>query len=193
MVRKRIVLLVLVAGWFPGGDAARAQTLAGSGTTESSTYPPAGSGYEGASGGRGPLTSGKDVVRFVQRYIRESSREEGFVVENRKTGDRLLLDLVTLHESDHRRLADGGLAVAGEFVSSEGVRYDLDFVVDGSTVGTLRIRNLWIHRIGGTERYHWARDREGTWERQPVSRRTPVKRRESRSGSDSSEYPRAGS
>ncbi len=118
-----------------------------------------------------PAVALEDVVKHIETYVKQASKDGAFKVEDKKAGKQLSLTLDRVHRERRSAVGPDLYFVCADFKGSDGKRYDLDFFVQGTSEANLRVLSdkTSVHKEDGKERYTWARDaKKGIWEQKPV-------------------------
>ena len=108
-----------------------------------------------ASKKTGRLTK-DDLARAIETHVKKSSAASGdFLVEDPVTGQTLRLSLDKVHKERLSRVGENRYFACADFTTDDGITYDLDLFMVGSSADKLSFSDLSVHKKNGQARYGW--------------------------------------
>lgn len=109
----------------------------------------------------------EDVAKFAEEYVRNNSKDGVFKYHDKNTGKDLELTLDRVHRERLSPTKTDEYFVCADFKGKDGNRYDLDFFVQGTDKGNLRVdkTSISVHKVNGNENYTWRKSRNRKIER----------------------------
>lgn len=123
-----------------------------------------------------PRITKEDVAKFAEEYVRKNSKEGIFLYHDKNTGKELELTLNKVHRDKLSPTKTDEYFVCADFKGKDGNTYDLDFFVQGTDKGNLRVdkTSIAVHKVNGKENYTWSYNKKtDVWEKKAVTE--PIK------------------
>ena len=115
----------------------------------------------------GPALSKEQLAEAIRAHVEKAARDGWYTIEDPVQGKPIRLRLDEVHRERLARVAPDTYFACADFVSDDGVKYDLDFFMKGKDAAHLRFADVSIHKRNGVERYRW-REEDGLWKKQPL-------------------------
>ncbi|MCF6155112.1 MAG: hypothetical protein E3K36_07645 [Candidatus Brocadia sp.] len=118
-----------------------------------------------------PRITKEDVAKFAEEYVRKNSKEGVFKYLDKNTGKYLELMLDKVHKDKLSPTKTDEYFVCADFKGKDGNRYDLDFFVQGTNKGNLRVdkTSISVHKVNGKENYTWDYNKKkDLWEKKAI-------------------------
>jgi hypothetical protein len=113
--------------------------------------------------------SADELADAIKTYVIEKADETGgyFVVFDDEAKQELKLTLDKVHRERLARTGDNEYFACADFVTPDGLLYDLDVFMTGEDADSLIFSDFTIHKKDGLERYTWYEE-DGIWMKNPV-------------------------
>lgn len=118
-----------------------------------------------------PRITKEDVAKFAEQYIRKNSQDGVFKYHDKNTGKELELTLDRVHRDNLSLTKRDEYFVCADFKGKDNNTYDLDFFVQGTDKGNLRIdkTSIAVHKVNGKENYSWEfNKKKDLWEKKSI-------------------------
>lgn len=118
-----------------------------------------------------PRITKEDVAKFAEEYVRKNSKDGVFKYHDKNTGKELDLTLDKVHKDKLSPTKTDEYFVCADFKGKDGNTYDLDFFVQGTNKGNLRVdkTSIAVHKVNGKENYTWNYNKkEDLWEKKAI-------------------------
>lgn len=118
-----------------------------------------------------PRITKEDVAKFAEEYVRKNSKDGVFRYLDKNTGKELELVLEKVHKDRLSPTRTDEYFVCADFKGKDGNTYDLDFFVQGTDKGSLKVdkTSIAIHKVNGKENYTWEYNRKkDLWEKKVI-------------------------
>ncbi|HXT19802.1 MAG TPA: hypothetical protein VN923_03545 [Thermoanaerobaculia bacterium] len=116
-----------------------------------------------------PALTKDQLADAIAAYVKRESRDGFYTITDPADGRELRLKLDSVHRERLARTAPETYFACADFVAVDGVKYDLDFFMQGKEADKLQFSDVSIHKRNGVERYRW-REEDGLWKKEPVER-----------------------
>ncbi len=121
-----------------------------------------------------PATPGltkDELAQAISGYVMAQEKEHGgyYAIHDPVDNRDLQLKLVKVHRDRLARVAPDTYFACSDFKNTDGVMYDLDFFMKGTTKDGLVFSDASIHKKAGKERYTWYEE-DGLWKKKPVGK-----------------------
>lgn len=117
------------------------------------------------SGEHAAALTADQLADAIAAYVEERSGDDGYMtVEDPETGEELKLKLDKVHRERLSRVAPDTYFACADFMSADGVVYDLDVFMKGSDPAALEFHDLSVHKVAGEPRYTWYEE-DGVWKK----------------------------
>ncbi|MEW5946091.1 MAG: hypothetical protein AB1742_07830 [bacterium] len=115
-----------------------------------------------------PSLTAKDIAKAIKSYVEKDSKIKGGLFVVYDAGDRkpLALTLKKVHEERLSRVSGDTYFACADFVTPDGVVYDLDVFMQKGGHG-IEATEVRVHKKEGKERYTWVEEK-GVWKRKDV-------------------------
>lgn len=113
----------------------------------------------------------EDVAKFAEEYVQKNSRDGIFKHYDTNNKKELELTLDKVHRERLSQIKKDEYFVCADFKGKDGNRYDLDFFVQGTDKGNLRVdkTSIAIHKVNGKENYTWDYNKKkDLWEKKAI-------------------------
>lgn len=96
----------------------------------------------------------------IEKYVNEDAALKGgyFLFFDTKESKALALKLDKVHKERLSQLSDGIYFACADFMSMDGVMYDLDIFMKGPSVDDLTVTEITVHKLDGKARYVWVKE-----------------------------------
>lgn len=118
-----------------------------------------------------PRITKENVAKFAEEYVRTNSKDGVFKHLDTNTGKDLELTLDKIHQDKLSPTKTDEYFVCADFKGKDGNRYDLDFFVQGTDKGNLRVdkTSISVHKVNGNENYTWNYNKKkDVWEKKEI-------------------------
>jgi len=118
-----------------------------------------------------PRITKEDVAKFAEEYVRKNFKDGVFKYHDKNTGKDLELTLDRVHRERLSPTKTDEYFVCADFKGTDGNRYDLDFFVQGTDKGNLRVdkTSIAVHKVNGKENYTWDYNKKkDLWEKKAI-------------------------
>jgi len=125
---------------------------------------PAGEHPKGSKKGSHADVNMKQLAKAIERYVAKDSALKGgyFLVYDSVTKKTLELKLDKVHKKRLAKVGHGVYFACADFKATDGITYDLDVFMKGSSADHLRVTEVSIHKVDGNARYGWV-EKKGIW------------------------------
>ncbi len=92
----------------------------------------------------------------IQKHVEKktNSKDGYFYIHDKDTGKDLALKLKSIHKDRLSAVREGIYFACVDFVSREGILYDIDFFMKDTGKG-LQLMEMTVHKEAGVARYSW--------------------------------------
>lgn len=106
-----------------------------------------------------------ELADAIAGYVEERAGDDGYMtIEDPEAGEEIDLRLDKVHRERLSKVAPHTYFACADFVTREGVVYDLDVFMKGTDAEALEFHDLSIHKVAGEPRYTWYEE-DGTWKK----------------------------
>lgn len=112
-----------------------------------------------------------ELAHAIEKYVKDDTQIKGgfFLLYDEQEKKPLVLTLEKVHKDQLAEVEKGVHFACVDFKSTDGVTYDLDFLMKQSD-GGLTPTEIFIHKVNGKPRYEWYQDgKDGPWQRRPLA------------------------
>jgi len=111
----------------------------------------------------------EQLADAIVKYVNDESAKTGgrFEVDDPVDKQTLSLELKLVHKDRLSPIGADTYFACADFVSKDGVTYDLDIFMKGPDAAHLQTTEVTIHKKNGKERYTWYEE-GGVWMKKPV-------------------------
>jgi len=123
-----------------------------------------------------PHVTKEDVAKFAEEYVRTNSKDGVFKHLDTNTGKELELTLDRVHKERLSPIKKDEYFVCADFKGKDVNTYDLDFFVQGTDKGNLRVdkTSIAVHKVNGKENYTWNYNKKkDVWEKKEIVKESP--------------------
>ena len=123
-----------------------------------------------------PHVTKEDVAKFAEEYVRTNSKDGVFKHLDTSTGKELELTLYRVHKERLSPIKKDEYFVCADFKGKDVNTYDLDFFVQGTDKGNLRVdkTSIAVHKVNGKENYTWNYNKKkDVWEKKEIVKESP--------------------
>lgn len=125
-------------------------------------------GEEHPEGGEHADLTVDQLADAIAAYVDGRAGEDGYMTVHDPVADTdLELKLDKVHRERLSKVAPHTYFACADFVSRDGVTYDLDVFMKGTDAEALAFHDLSIHKVEGEPRYTWYEE-DGTWKKKPM-------------------------
>jgi hypothetical protein len=134
---------------------------------ESQEHPEQGTEEHPEGGEQADLTVDQ-LADAIAAYVQEQSGDEGYMTVNDPVTEQdLELKLDKVHRERLSKVGPDTYFACADFVSRDGVTYDLDVFMKGTDPEALEFHDLTVHKVAGEPRYTWYEE-DGTWKKKAM-------------------------
>lgn len=109
-----------------------------------------------------------ELADAIADFVEDRAGEDGYMtIHDPVTEEDLELRLDKVHRERLSKVAPGTYFACADFVSRDGVTYDLDVFMKGTDAEALEFHEVSIHKVEGEPRYTWYEE-DGTWKKKPA-------------------------
>ncbi|MDX1631577.1 MAG: hypothetical protein R3234_06940 [Thermoanaerobaculia bacterium] len=106
-----------------------------------------------------------ELADAIAAYVQDRAGDDGYMsIEDPKTDEELELKLDKVHRERLSKVAPHTYFACADFVTRDGIVYDLDVFMKGTDPEALEFHDLSIHKVDGEARYTWY-EKDGTWKK----------------------------